>query len=90
MNKSEIIKNLSETSGVSSKEAKVVLDAFCKLIKESLNKGESVRLNGFGKFEIKARKERFGVNPSTKEKIVIPAGNVATFKAGKELLDAVN
>lgn len=90
MNKNDVIKNVSMASGVSQKEAKAVLDAFCEVIKQSLVGGEDVKINGFGKFEVKTRKERVGVNPTTKEKIVIPSSKVAYFRAGKELALAVN
>ena len=90
MNKNDIIKNVSLDAGVSQKEAKAVLDAFCQMIKLSLEKGEEVKINGFGKFEVKNRKERVGVNPSTKEKMIIPKSKVASFKPGKELSSAIN
>ena len=52
--------------------------------------GEKVQLVGFGAFEVKARAERVGRNPQTKETITIPASKTPVFKAGKALKDAVS
>ena len=56
----------------------------------ALTAGEKVQLVGFGSFEVKARAERIGRNPRTKEEIKIPASKVPVFKAGKALKDAVS
>ena len=51
--------------------------------------GKKVQLTGFGSFEVKERAERTGRNPKTNEPIVIPAGKMPVFKAGKVLKDAI-
>ena len=56
----------------------------------ALVEGEKVQLVGFGAFEVKARAERVGRNPQTKETITIPASKTPVFKAGKALKDAVS
>ena len=89
MNKNDLIKGISKESKLSQKEAKEALTAFAKIIKESLQKGESVKISGFGKFEVKSRKERVTTNPQTRQRLVIPATKVTSFKAGKELKDAI-
>lgn len=90
MNKLEFIKQLSDNSGVSQKNTKEVLSAMINVIKDSLTKGEEVKITGFGKFEVKDRAERVAINPKTQKKIIIPRSKVAMFKVGKELKDAVN
>ena len=50
---------------------------------------DKVQLVGFGAFEVKARAERIGRNPRTKEEIKIPASKVPVFKPGKALKDAI-
>ncbi|MGN1258981.1 MAG: HU family DNA-binding protein [Christensenellales bacterium] len=89
MNKNDLIKGISEKSSLTQKEAKEALFAIAGLIKESLSKGDEVKLTGFGKFEVKQRSKRTTINPQTKQKIIIPATRVASFKAGKELKQAV-
>ena len=46
-------------------------------------------ISGFGKFEVKSRPARTGVNPKTREKIQIPESKSPSFKAAKALKDAV-
>lgn len=57
---------------------------------ETLAKGDSIQLVGFGTFEVRERAAREGINPRTKEKIEIAATKVPAFKAGRALKDAVS
>ena len=90
MNKTELIAAAAEKAGVSKKEAEAVVTAAFDAIAASLKEGEKVQLVGFGAFEVKARAERVGRNPQTKETITIPASKTPVFKAGKALKDAVS
>ena len=66
------------------------MDGLLKAIETALKAGDSVALIGFGAFEVKERAERTGRNPQTGETITIAASKTPTFKAGKNLKDAVN
>ncbi len=59
-------------------------------VTDSLKKGETVALVGFGTFTVKERAARTGRNPQTGDPIEISAAKVPSFKAGKALKDAVN
>lgn len=89
MNKSELISAIATESGLTKADSKKALDAFMASVKQALQQGDKVSLVGFGTFSVAERAARTGVNPSTKKKITIPAKKVAKFKAGAELLDAV-
>ena len=89
MNKTKLIAAAAEKAGVSKKEAEAVVTAAFDAIAASLKEGEKVQLVGFGAFEVKARAERVGRNPQTKQPIPIPASKAPVFKAGKALKDAV-
>ena len=67
MNKGEFIKTLADKTGFTQKDAVAFYDAFIETITETLKGGEKVQLVGFGSFEVKARAERIGRNPRTKE-----------------------
>ena len=56
---------------------------------EGLKNGAKVDITGFGKFEVKTRAARTGINPQTKESIEIPASRIPGFKASKGLKDLV-
>ena len=90
MNKSEFIQAMSEKSGLTVKDATTALNATLEVIQESLQKGESVSLVGFGTPEVKERAARTGRNPQTKQPIEIPASKAPSFKAGKPLKEAIN
>ena len=89
MNKTELIAAVAEKADLSKKDAEAAVTAAIDAITESLIQGEKVQLVGFGAFEVKARAERIGRNPQTKETIQIPASKTRVFKAGKALKDAV-
>ena len=67
-----------------------LVDSMIDSITDSLKKGDSVVLVGFGTFSVRERAARTGRNPQTGEEIQIAAAKVPAFKAGKALKDAVN
>ena len=89
MNKAELNNAAAEKAGLSKKDTEAVITAAIDVIIDALADCEKVQLVGFGAFEVKARAERIGRNPKTKESIKIPASKVPVFKAGKALKDAV-
>ena len=90
MNKSELIDAIAQGADLPKTKAQAALEATLAAIKGSLKKGNEVRLVGFGTFNITKRAATTGRNPRTGEPIKIPASKRPTFKAGKELKDAVN
>ena len=84
MNKGELIAGMAEESGVSKADTEKVLNAFLSQVEKALCAGDKVQLT-----EVKERAERTGRNPKTNEPIVIPAGKMPVFKAGKVLKDAI-
>lgn len=91
MNKTELVEKMVEKNpSVMKKDMSTYVDSFIDIIKESLAKGDSVRLSGFGTFDTVQRKEREGINPKTKETIIIPASKAVKFKVSKALKDTVN
>ncbi len=89
MNKAELINAVAEKADLSKKDSEAAINAAIDVIAAALADGDKVQLVGFGAFEVKARAERIGRNPKTKEQISIPASKVPVFKAGKALKDAV-
>ena len=89
MNKSELVDRIAEAADISKAAAGKALDGFCNSVTDTLKKGDTVTLVGFGTFEVRARKAREGRNPKTGETIKIAASNQPAFKPGKALKDAV-
>ena len=83
MKKSDIANTLFERVGISRKESGQILEKTLNVIKETLEKGESVHIAGFGNFIVRHKKERKGRNPKTGEKIGITPRTVISFKASQ-------
>jgi DNA-binding protein HU-beta len=90
VNKSELIEAIAASADIPKAAATRALDAMVESVTDSLKKGESVSLVGFGTFAIKERAARTGRNPQTGQPIQISAAKVPSFKAGKALKDAFN
>ena len=90
MTKAELVTAISEKTGFTKKECEAALTSFIETVTDTLAKGESIQLVGFGTFEVRERAAREGINPRTKEKIEIAATKVPEFKAGRALKDAVS
>ncbi len=90
MKKGELVEKVAAKAKLSPKDAAAAVNAFMEVVQEALSAGDSIALVGFGTFMVRERAERTGLNPRTKEKLVIPAVKVPAFKAGKSLKDAVN
>ena len=90
MTKKELIDVVAAGAGINKKEAKAAIDTLLSTIEDTLLKGDDVVLAGFGTFKVKTRAARNGVNPRTKEPVVIPESKVPTFKPGKALKDKID
>ena len=90
MNKSDLIDAMASDAGISKAAAKSALESFMSSVTNTLKDGGRVALVGFGTFSVSKRSARSGRNPQTGAEITIAAKNVAKFKAGTGLRDAVN
>jgi DNA-binding protein HU-beta len=84
MLKKDLIDRIAAT-GLTKRQAGDALEAMLEAISDSLKSGDPVLLTGFGKFEVRTRAARTGINPKTLEKIQLPATKVPAFKPGKAL-----
>ena len=85
LTKAELAEIIFEKVGLNKTEAKEMVEAFFEEIRASLEKGESVKLSGFGNFELRSKTERPGRNPKTGEEIPIKARRVVTFHSSQKL-----
>jgi DNA-binding protein HU-beta len=89
VNKSELVEQIAQRSGLSKDQAGEALGATIAAIEEGLAAGEDIASTGFGKFSVAHRTAREGVNPSTGQRIQIAATKAPRFSAGSKLKDAV-
>ena len=90
MTKADIVERIYEKVGFSKKEASEVVDSIFELMKEHLERGENVKVSGFGSFVIHDKQPRRGRNPQTGQTIVIRGRRVLGFRASAILKKAVN
>ena len=90
MNRTELISDMSERSGLTKKDTEKALAAFMESVIDAVSKDEKVQLLGFGTFELRHRNERKGLNPRTKEPVTIPASKAPAFKVSKSFKEIVN
>ena len=88
--KAELADALFEKLGLNKREAKDMVDAFFDEIRAALERGESVKLSGFGNFQLRDKPQRPGRNPKTGEEIAITARRVVTFHPSQKLKSAVS
>ncbi len=90
MNKTELIEHIAYNADLSKMGAARALEATLSAVRQTLKKGGTVSLVGFGTFSVSKRAARTGRNPRTGEAIKIKAAKVPKFTAGKALKEALN
>ncbi|APR94427.1 transcriptional regulator [Pandoraea thiooxydans] len=89
LTKAELAELLFEQVGLNKREAKDMVEAFFEVIRDALESGDSVKLSGFGNFQLRDKPQRPGRNPKTGEAIPIAARRVVTFHASQKLKSMV-
>ena len=87
--KAELAVSLFDSIGLNKREAKEFVELFFEQVRSALEAEESVKLSGFGNFDIRHKRQRPGRNPKTGEEVEISARKVVTFKASPKLKDQV-
>ena len=85
LTKAELSDLLFEKVGLNKREAKDMVEAFFDEVRDALEKGDGVKLSGFGNFQLREKPQRPGRNPKTGEEIPITARRVVTFHASQKL-----
>lgn len=85
LTKAELADLLFERVGLNKREAKDMVETFFEEIRFALQRGDSVKLSGFGNFQLRDKPQRPGRNPKTGEAIPITARRVVTFHASQKL-----
>ncbi len=81
MTKAEIAKIVHERVGLTKKESAQIVESVLSVVRSSLEKGENVKLSGFGHFIVRQKHARRGRNPKTGTDITIAPRSVVTFRA---------
>jgi integration host factor subunit alpha len=90
MTKIDIIQNVCDKLGFSKKDSAKIVESVFDVMKDHLEKGEKIKISGFGNFVVKEKKSRRGRNPQSGQEIEITARRVLTFKSSQVLRRALN
>lgn len=81
MTKIDLLEVIYERVGLSRKEAAQAVDSVLEIVKDSLCRGEKVKISGFGSFVVNRKRARRGRNPQTGNPLIIDSRCVLSFKA---------
>jgi|ECHnycMinimDraft_1075156.scaffolds.fasta_scaffold07236_2 Bacterial nucleoid DNA-binding protein len=81
----DLAREVSKDANVSVKSAEEVIRKAFQRIIAHVDKGEKVRIAGFGIFSRKMTKARTAKNPRTKQPIKVPAKNKLYFSASQKV-----
>ena len=89
MTKADLVEIVFEKVGLSKKEAQDIIEIIFDTIKQVFQEGESVKIAGFGTFNVRKKAARRGRNPQTGEELQIAPRRVLTFKASNQMKEAI-
>jgi integration host factor subunit alpha len=90
LTKADMAERLCEELSLKKRDAKELVEVFFEEIRLALERGEQVKLSGFGNFDLRNKNERPGRNPKTGDEIPITARRVVTFRPGQKLKSRVD
>jgi integration host factor subunit alpha len=88
--KASIIDEICQKIGLPKKDSTDIVELLFDTMKVTLERGENLKISGFGSFTVRQKKSRLGRNPQTGQAMEITARKVVTFKPSQVLRDALN
>lgn len=89
MTKADLVDAIFEKVGLSKKEAQDIIEILFDTIKQTFAEGESVKISGFGTFNVRKKMSRRGRNPKTGEDLEITPRRVITFRVSNQLKEEI-
>lgn len=89
LRKYDIARALAANSELSIPVAQDIVNEFFELMSETLESGQNITIEDFGRFKLRDKKERMGRNPKTMQEHVICARRTVSYYNCNALRDAV-
>ncbi len=89
MTKADLVERIFEKIGLSKKEALEIIEILFDTMKQTFVEGESMKISGFGTFNVRQKMARRGRNPKTGDDLEITPRKVITFKASNQLKSGI-
>ena len=90
LTKAQLVESIQNQTGFPKNKSLEVVETLLEIIKRTLTSGEDVLVSGFGKFNVRKKKERKGRNPATGEVMMLEPRRVVTSKCSGMLRDKIN
>jgi integration host factor subunit alpha len=90
LTKVEMVNSIADQIGYTKNQASELVEILLELMKSSLESGDDVLISGFGKFQVKEKKERKGRNPATGNDMMLKPRKVVTFRCSGNLRKRIN
>ena len=90
MNNKEFINALAARTEKSQKSTKLLVDSLVEVLADTLEEGDTLNVQSFGAFEVKKKKERIIVNPSSKQRQLVPPKLAISFKPSNAMKEKTN
>ena len=90
MTKADLVEAVCAGASLGRKESQDLVEALLAAMKQSLVRGEALRLSGFGTFSVRAKAPRVGRDPRSGAAMTLDGRRVVTFKLSKVLKEAIN
>ena len=90
MSNKEFIAALSRELKYTTKETTVYVNALVREMGAQLEDGNQLSISGFGSFDVRKKLERVLINPSTKQRMLVPPKMSISFKPAPSLKEKAN
>jgi DNA-binding protein HU-beta len=90
MNTEEIVKTIALTADISTTKARAIVDAAAAALAATLKQGEPLELDDFASWWPVVIPAHPGVNPRTRQPLIVPAQIAVSFRPSQALRDALN
>jgi integration host factor subunit alpha len=90
LTKADIVHAIYNQLDLPKTRSSKVVDSLLEIIKKTLENGEDVLISGFGKFNVKEKRERRGRNPQSGEDLMLGERRVVRFRCSGRLRDRIN
>ena len=90
LTRADLCEAVYEEVGLSRQECSALVERTLDLIADALEQGQTVKLSGFGVFQVRAKRARMGRNPKTGEPAAIDPRRVISFRASQVMKARVN
>lgn len=89
LTRADLAETVNRKMGFSRTESLGMVESVLRNMAEALDRGENVKISGFGTFVLRDKNERIGRNPKTGVEVPITPRRVMTFRASQILKERI-